>query len=251
MARQKKFATDDLKKYVMEYAGQYPGDPVTPPKVGRYLRDERHIDIGDYLLRRDKEVMALMESLNSNTEEDIKAVILAYHPLDVEAFLRNYPSREKLKTALSKKDAEYARTVKITSKLLEENDALNNEIKTYQSKINTLTRQMNQCNAQKEVEIRKDYEGKIKKLMKLMEEYVYPDVANSLLEKAGLLDLKSTLIDTEKLEQKTVHGNTDITAVDAESAAKEATKDVTDENGNDGNGEEMNGAVSDLLKGFD
>lgn len=252
MAHPRKYTTEEMKKFVMDYTSQYPGESVTAAKVGRYLREVRNIDIGDYLLRRDKDVSALMKDLNTKTDEDTEVTVATFHPLDVELFLQTNSSRDKLKAALTARDEYYAKLTRTAGRVFDDNKSLEKELNTYKSKVSTLTQKLKEAEEQSERKANKEYEKKIQKLIALMKEYVYPDVANSLLEKAGLLDLKSSLTDTEKLEGNAVHIDTEIIdTADAEEAAKEATDNVPDETGDDGNGEGMNGAVSDLLKGFD
>ena len=56
----------------------------------------------------------------------------------------------------------------------------------------------------------KERDETIRKLRKILESYIYPDAANALLAKEGILEVASTVIPEEIMQEKTITADAEV-----------------------------------------
>ena len=155
-------------------------------------------------LRRNKVARDRIDELNKQFPIP-SDLIPVYKSLDVDAFLINNQSHSSLRAALSSLDTYYR-------KLFEYAVEIDKKYKDAQKRILSL---------ESEVALLKDQEGPLKKrvfmaeaeqkrLKGIVNDYVYPNIANALLAKDGDLVHAKTGIDSEKLSARTITSNTKI-----------------------------------------
>ena len=74
--------------------------------------------------------------------------------------------------------------------------------------LNEVTAQK-ECLTQELKKLQSDYQ----KLLHIVEDYVYPEVANELLKKGGLIKQTAEVVVPEKIEESIVGINTDVSAI--------------------------------------
>lgn len=210
MPRPKKISTEELIKYILEYSLAYPEEKITPPKVGKYLRNNKKIEIADYLIRRNTEAIEYMKSINNDSAEEIENMVSVFHPLDINSFLKTNSSREKLISAISARDQYYSKVARNAGKVFEENKSLKTTINTYKHEVKSLKESIKRKEEKTESKIINKKNKEICKLRRILSEYVYPDAANMLLAKEGILQVSSTLIDSQTMDGKIIHPDTEI-----------------------------------------
>ena len=243
MARNKKISTEELKKYVTEFYLEHPNEKITIPKVGEYIRTVKGKDVGDYLIRRDPEIKQMINDLKEKSEnfDNAEKTVVVYHPLDAELFIRTNSKREDLIKALTARDAYYSKITASAAKAFEENKKLKAELRTYKAQCKELKNELKEKVSRRESKEIREKDAEIASLIALLKDYVYPDAANALLAKEGLLEVNSTMIDPERLEENTIHADTIIQNEEHKEQHKE--QEI--------HGKKLDKSVEDLLKGFD
>ena len=174
------------------------------PRLTEYVQKNGFPSFRVETLRRNKVARDHIDELNKqiSTPSDL---IPVYKSLDVDAFLINNQSHSSLRAALSSLDTYYR-------KLFEYAVEIDKKYKDAQKRILSL---------ESEVALLKDQEGPLKKrvfmaeaeqkrLKGIVNDYVYPNIANALLAKDGELVHTKTGIDSEKLSARTITSNTKI-----------------------------------------
>lgn len=235
MARPKKIETEVLLEEVQKYHLQNPNYKIKFPELGAYLRKKGY-SIGDYTLRRDAQIKKLVSEINStkNYESDTTFVSV-YEPLNTRTFLETNNTQHKLIDALTKRENYYARLADIAGKHIEKNKELKKEKEKLINENTDLTRQIEELKKYKieVVELKKT----IKSLSRFIEDSVTPDIANVILDKAGVFKTTSSIIDSDKVLNN-------IVAPDKTINNKSETSSLTVD-------DDPDNPVNDLLKGFD
>lgn len=174
------------------------------PRLTEYVQKNGFPSFRVETLRRNKVARDRIDELNKQFPIP-SDLIPVYKSLDVDAFLINNQSHSSLRAALSSLDTYYR-------KLFEYAVEIDKKYKDAQKRILSL---------ESEVALLKDQEGPLKKrvfmaeaeqkrLKGIVNDYVYPNIANALLAKDGDLVHAETGIDSEKLSARTITSNTKI-----------------------------------------
>lgn len=212
MGRDKKITSEQLILMIDKYALNHPREKISIPALSNYLLDNG-FDVAPYLIRRDKAAREHIDKINSQDNEDIQRNVVTYHQLDIDNFVKTNSSIDKLRTALAQRDAYYASISNSAAIIFAENKELKSSIEYYRKEYEELKDKMQKKIQKDENKSIREKDKVILRLKKLLDEYVYPEVANLLLEKEGLLETVNTIIDKDKLSAITVEPDSDISKI--------------------------------------
>ena len=209
MSRKKSIETEELIRLFEEYRIENGGEKVSIPKFCRYLNN-KGIDVKEYTLRRYKEFRKYMDDANSESAQKAESDVVAYKTLDVDEFLDKNRSKERLRKALIVRDQYYAKIASRAADAIKERKKLEEKVKELEGRIDEFV--LMSSNAKKRednAEIRKKNSA-IVKLRALLESYVYPDAANAILEKAGILEVVNSIVPDEAIKGKMIEAETEV-----------------------------------------
>lgn len=179
------------------------------PRLTEYIQKNGFPSFRVETLRRNKIARERIDELNQRVSSPF-APIPVYKSLDIDAFLSNNRTQTSLKSALTSLDTyyrgifEYAESVRERNTTLERLNKRNLELLENQSEdLSRLTQQIHIL--EKRVSAA---EAEQKRLRGIVNDYVYPDIANALLAEDGDLVQTETNIVPEKLSAKIITSET-------------------------------------------
>ena len=190
MARPKKHNEDILIAGVKAYISAFPkkSTAVKYTELAAYISGLYGIAVREYDIRRCNKVReALEEYKNQKRKAEIKKAV-AFITLDVEEFLRTNSSYERLKWALTKRDNYYAEVSSSASRIVEENKKYADRLEKVQIENEELKKRVDAI-AQEAIKLKKEKnqaKARLNALLKTMDMYVYPEIANQLLKECGM-----------------------------------------------------------------
>lgn len=205
-----KVLNDWLNKYLMERCSSNIL-ALSIPKFGQYLR-ENDINIADYTLRRNVILREKIEEYKKNFKSNVEEIVMAYKTLDVDLFLETNTSKGALKEALIALDNTYNQAMLAAMNLVNENKVLKQKNHRLHENIEKLENERKKF----EIDLSEKKKQNVKlvqenqKLKRLINDYVYPEIANELLKKEGIILETANFIKKESIEQSLVRENTDI-----------------------------------------
>lgn len=213
MGRKKIIGDEDLLRLIDEYYETVcvrDGKRLKLPAICTFIRENGYPEYQDYILRRNKPAVAHIEALRSSGEEMGASFLSAYKTLDVESFLTRNSGRKALTKALTELDRYYeavsSRAVEVfqkNKKLEGKNSENMAELKKLSSRIADLENQI----ADQSEKLR-DMKQENAAYKKVVDTYIYPEIANELLKKSGFLQNTQGIIKEEVLESEIIHSDT-------------------------------------------
>lgn len=213
MSRSKAISTDELLRLANEYVLDNPGSKIRIPEFGTYIRNKGY-NVQDHTLRRNKEFRQFTEIINNNSDEQIYANLVTYKTLDVDAFLFRNKTVSQLKEALIIRDRYYSEVASAGAKAINERKALEAELAETKEKLNAAENKLLTVQAKADKAEISKLKDAVQSLRKMLESYVYPAVANTLLKEAGLLEAVDSIVSDEVVEAKLVQASSDISKYD-------------------------------------
>ncbi len=214
MARKVKIDSDTLISLIdLFYAEKCDGDAgqLKIPQIGEYVRSKGY-DVADYLIRRNEEAKAYIEKLQESTEEIHIHTVSVYRDIDMNAFLMKNNTKEKLKKALKERENYYREITNSAAYSFKENRRLEQQVKELKTKNKKLEEELESVNS-KGADLGSDnrnYKAENRKLREIIEAYVYPEIANELLKKQGLLRNTAGVVNLDIIESEMTTAATDI-----------------------------------------
>lgn len=216
MAKPKKVTTEEMMRLIDEYHFEHPGTVIKIPAFGEYIRGKGY-PVQDYTIRRDKELVQYKDSINAQTTESRQGDLVTYHTLDVDAFLTNNIGRDKIRTALIERDRYYASIAEHAVVAIKEKKEMEAKMAEQNKQIAEMKAKLESVEAKWDGEKQKNKDNIIATLKHILDDYIYPDAANAMLEKEGILDVVGEIVPRSAMERLTVHPDTDLVmAVTAE-----------------------------------
>lgn len=183
------------------------------PDVAAFIREKANCPTYDAtLLRRNKAAREYIDSMKGSGNQEALSVVTVYKSLDVETFLDTNRTRNALKQSLSGLDNYY--------KMVADSAAeLNRKAKDSQSKISKLEKEIEEFKTENEK--LKDKNSALKAeisrlsadneaLLKVVDTYVYPELANQILVQEGYLSNTSDVIIKDAFNENVVTADTEI-----------------------------------------
>ena len=156
------------------------------------------------------EFIQYVETVKVSREEVLYQELAAFQTLDVDAFLNKNGTRAKLKEALMQRDRYYAAMAENAAKLIQDKKHMEEQMKKSEERAAALEAAMEKMQVKANNAKLKERDETIRKLRKILESYIYPDAANALLAKEGILEVASTVIPEEIMQEKTVTADAEV-----------------------------------------
>lgn len=204
MARPNSFKEDELIALINEYYLKYPNMTIKVSDLERYARTHRHPNFKAYSIRRCAKAKQYIDQINASNQVTLETTIVTWRQLDVDAFLNLNRSRSDLKNALIQRDNYYGEVCRSAGEFLREKEHLEAKITRMNSEINDLKNQVAELEQMNTNKINRYSQEMLSKMKKVLDTYVYPDIANEILKKEGLDSLFGLYVNPESVESEMI-----------------------------------------------
>lgn len=209
MARQKTLQDDELIRLLDEYRLDNPGVKIKLPKFGKYVRSKGY-PVQDYTIRRSVGLREYLTKINRGTEEEICSDLITYQTLDADALLDSHRTRDSLREVILVRDRYYARIAANAADAIGARKTAEKRAAELALRVAELEAQLASVQAQADrADIRQKNEV-IARLKRLLDSYIYPDAANAILEREGILEVVSSVVPAEQMQKHTITADTEI-----------------------------------------
>lgn len=204
MARPRSFTEDELIALINEYYLEYPNRMVKTSDLERYANAHGHPEFKSYSIRRCPKAKQYIDQINANNQVTLETTIVTWRQLDVDAFLNLNRSRSDLKNALIQRDNYYGEVCRSAGEFLRDKEHLEDKIRRMKSEINNLKNQVAELEQMNTNKINRYSQEMLSKMKKVLDTYVYPDIANEILKKEGLDSLFGLYVNPESVESELI-----------------------------------------------
>lgn len=214
MARPKKMEDEEMlalaQKFYMEKCRNDPAK-LKIPAIGSYIRSLGY-DINDFLVRKNRLVREYIENEKNSQAETAITRVATYRDIDVDAFLAHNTSPQALKKALVARDNYYGKIADSATFIFKENETLGKKISELAKRVEELEeRSMTAETSVAELSVEnRGLKTMNRAYRKIIDTYVYPEIANELLKKEGILLNTGEYVDPVKTEEKVIRADDDI-----------------------------------------
>ena len=134
----------------------------------------------------------------------------AYKTLDVESFLTRNSGRKALTKALTELDRYYEAVSSRAVEVFQKNKKLEGKISENMAELKKLSSRIADLETQiaDQSEKLRDMKQENAAYKKVVDTYIYPEIANELLKKSGFLQNTQGIIKEEALESEIIHSDT-------------------------------------------
>lgn len=217
MARKIKIDTETLISLVGQfYAEKCDNNPAALkiPAIGEYIRSQGY-DVADYLIRRNQDVRDYITRLQNNTEETYINSVSVYRDMDINAFVEKNNTPSKLIKAIKERENYYREVTTSAAYCFQENKKLQRKIQDMEKRIKELEASMAKDEGvySETSRLCKELKAENDQLRNVVDTYVYPEIANELLKKQGLLKTTADIVDVEKVEESIISSDTDVSQI--------------------------------------
>ena len=214
MARPKKMEDEDMlalvQKFYIEKCRSNPAK-LKIPAIGNYIRSLGY-DIDDFLIRKNKIVREYIDSTKNTQVKTAVTRVAAHRDIDVDAFLAHNSSPQALRKALIDRDNYYGVIADSAVIIFKENETLGKKNLELAKRVEELEKRSMTAEAtvaELSVENR-NLKTINRTYRKIVDTYVYPEIANELLKKEGILLNTGEYVDPVKTEEKVIRADDDI-----------------------------------------
>lgn len=236
MARPRSFTEDELIALINEYYLEYPNKMIKTSDLERYAKTHGRPNFRAYSIRRCPKAKQYIDQINTSNQVTLETTIVTWRQLDVDAFLNLNRSRSDLKNALIQRDNYYGEVCRSAGEFLRDKEHLEDKIRRMKSEINDLKSQIAELEQMNTNKINRYSQEMLSKMKKILNTYVYPDIANEILKKEGLDSLFGLYVNPESVESEMI--------------TPESVLEI-DNNQNTTNEDDTVDSIQDLMGGFD
>lgn len=204
MARPRLFTEDELIALINEYYLEYPNRMIKTSDLERYANAHGHPEFKSYSIRRCAKAKQYIDQINASNQVTLETTIVTWRQLDVDAFLNLNRSRNDLKNALIQRDNYYGEVCRSAGEFLRDKEHLEDKIRRMKSEINNLKNQVAELEQMNTNKINRYSQEMLSKMKKVLDTYVYPDIANEILKKEGLDSLFGLYVNPESVESELI-----------------------------------------------
>ena len=147
----------------------------------RYAKTHGRPNFKAYSIRRCPKAKQYIDQINASNQVTLETTIVTWRQLDVDAFLNLNRSRSDLKNALIQRDNYYGEVCRSAGEILREKEHLEAKITRMNSEINNLKNQVTELEQMNTNKINRYSQEMLSKMKKVLDTYVYPDIANEIL----------------------------------------------------------------------
>lgn len=236
MARPKSVSEDEIIALINEYYLKYPNMMIKASDLERYANANGHPNLKAYSIRRCPKAKQYIDKINADNQVTLVTTIATWSQLDVDAFLNLNRSRSDLKKALIQRDNYYGEVCRTAGEFLNDKNRLETKITRMQSEIDDLKNQIAQLEQMKTNKINQYSQEMLSKMKKVLDTYVYPDIANEILKKEGLESLFGLYVNPDSVESEMINPESELVFENTQATSNE---DVTVD------------SIQSLIGGFD
>lgn len=182
-------------------------------ELSRFIEFETGHTYTQHTLRRCIPVREYIKAEQEKAAKDLELQVIVYKPLDVRQLVRDNTSPDKLVEAISEVDHYYKQVSDYAFRMLKERDKAWNEIEELKTALAELTEEHNALkkrHAAANVKLN-DATDKLSKYKNVLYDYVYSDVADTILRKEGILKGgENEAVTEETATKKTYSHDTEI-----------------------------------------
>jgi hypothetical protein len=182
------------------------------PVFGEYVRSNGYSNISDRLIRRNKALLNKIAELQVSEKSIDDHIISTFKTIDTQKFIENNRTKQAIVSSLTKLNSYYysvyeaaVRINEHSKKVIESGVKINEEVK--------LLRVKSKSDDSEKEELRNELQelkGQNKKYKEIIETYVYPEIANELLVKDGLLKNTSDTVKESAMKKEIISSDTSI-----------------------------------------
>lgn len=224
MARPKSFSEEEIIALINEYYLKYPNMMIKASDLERYARTHGRPNFKAYSIRRCPKAKQYIDKINADNQVTLVTTIATWSQLDVDAFLNLNRSRCDLKNALIQRDNYYGEVCRTAGEFLNDKNRLEAKITRMQSEIDDLKNQIAQLEQMKTNKINQYSQQMLLKMKKVLDTYVYPDIANEILKKEGLDTLFGLYVNPASIESEMITPESELVFENTQATSNE---DVT------------------------
>lgn len=224
MARPKSFSEEEIIALINEYYLKYPNMMIKASDLERYARTHGRPNFKAYSIRRCPKAKQYIDKINADNQVTLVTTIATWSQLDVDAFLNLNRSRSDLKNALIQRDNYYGEVCRTAGEFLNDKNRLEAKITRMQSEIDDLKNQIAQLEQMKTNKINQYSQQMLLKMKKVLDTYVYPDIANEILKKEGLDTLFGLYVNPASIESEMITPESELVFENTQATSNE---DVT------------------------
>ena len=217
MARPKLIEDSVLLKLIQEYFDEECNGDIKKLKaseITRYINAHGHPNYPASTLRRTKAAVDFIESLKKQSSNERYLTVAAYQTIDAAALVDSNKSRNRLICAITERDLYYKRIADSAAHFFEKQDQLKKKYDAEKEKNLILTNKIEELEQQikaDKTELKK-LRDELKATNSIIKTYVYPEIANELLEKEGIIRKTEHLLKEESIENEIITTTTDVKA---------------------------------------
>ena len=237
MARPRLFTEDELIALINEYYLEYPNRMIKTSDLERYARTHGRLNFKAYSIRRCAKAKQYIDQINASNQVTLETTIVTWRQLDVDTFLNLNRSRNDLKNALIQRDNYYGEVCRSAGEFLRDKEHLEDKIRRMKSEINDLKSQIAELEQMNTNKINRYSQEMLSKMKKVLDTYVYPDIANEILKKEGLDSLFGLYVNPESVESELI--------------TPESVLDISSNQATTSDEDDTVDSIQDLMGGFD
>lgn len=214
MSKKPILSTEEIIAYIDEYfmkCCDCNANELKIPGISEYICRQGY-NIQAYTIRRNEAVKKHINTLIQGAKSQHYNNVVVFKTLDINQFLNKNNSKDQLSKALQERDAYYRDIATSSSVIFKENETLTRTHKKQKQEISELKAQIE--NLQQKLNDLATENKRLckekKSLLDLVDTYVYPEIANELLVKHGILRQGSGVIKADAVEENTIHPDTDV-----------------------------------------
>ena len=212
MGRKKKITTEKVMKYAREYFSIVcHGDihKMTYKNIAAYITQKTSVNVMDYDLKKEPLLKKYILDIKKNSNNEITNTIVYFKRIDINSFLQINNTELKLRKAIVNLDSKYEKICTLATNVFKENENLTKRNELLLAKNNKLKEELDKYmtikdeNLNKSLSLKnelKQSQERVRTLLSIINTYVYPEIANKLLEENGLLHINDSPISDTGLE---------------------------------------------------
>ena len=202
---------DLIQRYYDEICNYNP-QKLKLPAIAEFVANNGYPQYRVESLRRNENARIYIKSLKQTDSEKSTKLQVVYKTLDVDHFLETNRTIAALKRALVNLDDYYKKIADTATEIGNKYQLL---MRQYEETQEELSRTREEVSELQETQKALKQEMKVLKssretLRHIVEDYVYPDIANELLAEAGDLSNSDTIVDRERLNALLISGETTV-----------------------------------------
>ena len=215
MGRRKQITDDELITLIDRYYIEHCEENTRLLKTSLicdYIRANGYPNYKEYIFRRSAVATEHINKIISSKDSDDIAMVSVYKTIDADEFIAHNHSPSAMKKSLVSLDAYYRKISNKATKIFDENKELKGllckaEIRIKELETGLKSSQEDLFNAKSSIKALTVENASYKKII---DTYVYPEVANELLKQSGLLKNTGDVIKAEAMDTEIVRADTPV-----------------------------------------